>query len=299
MYVADSTPSTGGAFACKQFTEEKKDVGSWITLSKSEVTLNPNTTELVPFTIKVPQNVSVGEHNGCVLIQEKKDTSSNQAGVSLSVRTGIRVAVTIPGDIIKKLEIDGFSVVHNARSIVLHPRVKNTGNVSIDANIQITTRNILGLTLKNDKGQYPVLRNEVADWNFEMPTPFWGGFYKSEFTVSYDPRPEATVGVQDDNALTKISSASNWFFVFPTWAGLISEVSILLALGFLLFLRYVSVKRKRWIQAHWEMYSVKSGDDINKLAQKFDVSWKLLAKVNGLKPPYALKKDQKIKVPPQ
>lgn len=233
IYVADSTPSTGGAFACKQFSEEKKDVGSWMTVSKSEVTLKPNSNEIVPFTIKVPANASVGEHNGCVLIQEKKATGKNQAGVSLSVRTGIRVAITVPGQIIRKLEIDGFSVVYNEKTIVLHPRVKNSGNVSIDANIDITTRNVLGLVIKKHDGQYPVLRDETSDWNFEIPKPFWGGIFRSEFVVTYDPRPEATVGVQDNTQLTKLVSKSNWFFTYPTLLGLISEIAILAALGLL------------------------------------------------------------------
>lgn len=73
VYAADSTPSTGGAFACKQFAEEQKDVGSWIKLEKSEIKLPAGSTQLVPFTITVPLNAGVGEHNGCILIQEKKE----------------------------------------------------------------------------------------------------------------------------------------------------------------------------------------------------------------------------------
>jgi hypothetical protein len=56
----------------------------------------------------VPENAGVGEHNGCILIQEKKQKTDGQTGVSLSVRTGIRLVVTVPGDIVRKLEIDGF-----------------------------------------------------------------------------------------------------------------------------------------------------------------------------------------------
>lgn len=115
VYASDSTPSTDGAFACKQFTEEKKDVGSWIELSKTEVTLDPGTNQIVPFTITVPKNAGVGEHNGCILIQEKKDAPKDeQAGMSLSVRTGIRVAITIPGELQRKLEIAGFSLEKTA-----------------------------------------------------------------------------------------------------------------------------------------------------------------------------------------
>ncbi len=59
IYGSDLTPSTDGAFACKQFLEEKKDVGTWIELSKNEVTLDPGTNQVIPFTITVPKNASV------------------------------------------------------------------------------------------------------------------------------------------------------------------------------------------------------------------------------------------------
>lgn len=72
LYASDSTPSTGGSFACEQFSEPKDDVGAWITLDKKEVTLEPATNVIVPFVISVPENADVGEHNGCILIQEKK-----------------------------------------------------------------------------------------------------------------------------------------------------------------------------------------------------------------------------------
>ena len=72
MYAADSTPSTDGAVACEQFVEEKNDVGAWITLAKTEVTLAPATNEIIPFTITIPSTAGVGEHSGCVFVQEKK-----------------------------------------------------------------------------------------------------------------------------------------------------------------------------------------------------------------------------------
>ena len=77
-------------------------------LETEELTLAPGVSQTVPFTITVPANVSVGEHNGCILIQEKKPKKEDQPGVNLSIRTGLRVALTVPGDIERKLEIAGF-----------------------------------------------------------------------------------------------------------------------------------------------------------------------------------------------
>ena len=42
-----------------------------------------------------------------------------------------------------------------------------------------------------------------------------------------------------------------------------------------------------------------AGDDINALAERVHVSWKLIVKANKLKAPYALKSGEKIKLPPE
>src|SRR3989344_4441288 len=300
VYAVDSTPSTGGAFACAQFSEAKKDVGAWITVKKSEVTLEPGTNELVPFSIHVPKNASVGEHNGCIVMQEKKEKAEDGSGVSLSFRTGLRVAVTIPGELERKLEIVGFTVTKRDNgNFLLHPLVKNLGNVSIDADAQVVTRYFFGLTHLTHGGQYPILRGDTSDWNFELKKPFWGGWYRSNFFVEYDENPEAGVGVQSGKELTRLKGPSVWFWSFPTPAALAIEIIILLALAFGGFLFWLSQKRKKWIKNNWVSYEVESGEDIKSLAERFDVSWKLLAKVNKLQQPYAFKPGEKIKVPPR
>lgn len=299
VYGVDSTPSTGGAFACAQFSDAKKDVGAWITVEKSEVTLEPGTNELVPFTISVPQNASVGEHNGCIVMQEKKEKAQTGSGASLSFRTGLRVAITIPGKLTRKLELAGFTVTKGKDGgFLLHPLVKNIGNVSIDADAIVTTRYFFGPTLFRHGGQYPILRGDTSDWNFELKKPFWGGWYRSIFTVEYDENPEATVGVKSGKTLTRLEGPSVWFWSFPTPAALAIEIVVFLLLAICFFLFWLSQKRKRWIKENWVDYEIKSGEDIKSLAEKFGVSWKLVAKVNKLKPPYALKSGEKIKVPP-
>lgn len=299
VYGVDTSSSTDSSFACKQFSQEKDAVGAWITLEKSEVTLEPGTNELVPFTIRVPQNASVGEYNGCIVIQEKKEKSQAGSGASLSFRTGLRVAITIPGELTRKLEIVSFTVTPRENgSFLFRPEVKNLGNVSIDADVQVITHYFFGTTLIRHGGQYPIFRGGTSDWNFELKKPFWGGWYRSSFAVEYDENPEAGVGVKSGKALTRLEGPSVWFWSFPAPAALAIEVVVLLALAFGGFLFWLSRKRKNWIKKNWVSYEVKSGEDIKSLAERFDVSWKLLARVNKLKPPYALESGEEIKVPP-
>lgn len=298
VYAVDSMVSSGGSFACRQITEPKKGVGTWIALTRSEVTLDPGTSETVPFTIAVPQNAGVGEHNGCIVIQEKKEKIEGQTGMTLSFRTGLRVAINIPGEITRELEIVGFKIEpQKDGGHLLQPSVKNPGNVSIDADIQVVTRYFFGLTHIQHGGQFPVLRGETSDWNFELKKPFWGGWYRSSLAVEYDKNPEAGVGIKSGKGLTRLEGPSVWFFSTPKPVALVTEIAVLLLIVFGGFLLWLSQKRERWIRKTWVAYEVKSGEDINSLAGRFDVSWKLLAKVNKLQPPYALKAGEKISAP--
>lgn len=298
LYTADSTPSTGGGFACKQFSEPKDDVGAWIRLKKTEVILNPGVNEIVPFTISVPKTASVGEHNGCVLIQEKKPSAIGQGGVSLSIRTGLRVVVTIPGEISRNLEIAGFTVTPKNSDFILYPQVKNTGNVSIDADVQVATKYFFGLTLAQSGGKYPILRGETANWNFELKKPFWGGWYRSAFTVFYDGDLGAGVGVSSGKALTRLISPEVWFFSFPDPFALIIESIVILLIAAAIWFAAQARRKKILIKKTWVNFEIKSGDNINSLSNRFGVTWQLLASVNKLKPPYVLQSGKQIKVPP-
>jgi len=238
VYAVDSTPSSGGGFACKQLSEEKTGVGTWISLDKSEVVLESNTNEVVPFIISVPQNADVGEHNGCILIQEVKPETEGQKGMALSFRTGMRVAITIPGEIIKKLELAGFTTTKNKKGlIVLTPKIKNSGNVSVNPDVSIATHSILGANIlrQGDKlgGKYLVLRNDTSEWNFELKKPFWGGWYRSDLSVEYD----------NDKELIRLAGSSP-FFSWPTPKGLTIEIAIFLLLIGATYLLFI-LKSKR------------------------------------------------------
>ena len=88
-----------------------------------EITSPANTEIVIPFKIALPANVSVGEHNGCIVSQEIKE-SLNNTGVSLTVRSGIRVAVTVPGEIKRELKFVGFNVNRSGKEVGLSASVK-------------------------------------------------------------------------------------------------------------------------------------------------------------------------------
>ncbi|HUC20729.1 MAG TPA: DUF916 domain-containing protein, partial [Candidatus Polarisedimenticolaceae bacterium] len=95
----DSVISSDGGFACAQAVDQKKDLGGWIQISQKQVALGPKESVTVPFTVAVPKKADIGEHDGCITIQ---DVSANAAaqksnGVVLGFRSALRTIVTIPG----------------------------------------------------------------------------------------------------------------------------------------------------------------------------------------------------------
>ena len=218
--------------------------------------------------------------------------------MTLSIRTGIRAVFTIPGELTRKLEILDFTLEKTATSILLRPKVKNLGNVSIDAEANVVTRYFFGPVLIKHGGQYPILRGDTSQWNFELKKPFFGGLYRSQFVVTYDASKEAGIGVKTDAKLTMLESKPLWFWSTPTWAGLAIEIIVFFSLLAIVYLVNLSRKRKQWIKTHWVSHTLTSQTDIISLATQFDVSWKLLAQVNQLKPPYTLKEGDTLKVPP-
>ncbi|MCK5460040.1 LysM peptidoglycan-binding domain-containing protein [Candidatus Parcubacteria bacterium] len=289
VYSADSSPATGGSFACKQFGEENKNVGSWIKLEKNEVVLDPMKSKIIPFTVTVPQDIESGEYNGCIAIQEKKPPQKLKGGIRLSTRMAIRVGVVIDGGLIKKLIISDFKISPNPNGgYFTTPYLENKGNISIESDIQLVTRYIFGLKLYEiESSKRTIFRGETGSWNYELKQPILGGWYRTSLKVGYEG--------MDGRETSKHSII---FFSKPTKTGWIINACIFSVVLVAIFLFWLYRRRKKWIKKDWVEYKVKSGEDINLLAKRFDVSWKLLTKVNKLKPPYTLKVGEKINVPP-
>lgn len=306
VYAVDSLVASDGGLACRQLVEEKEKVGSWINMSREEVTLAPKSNELVNFEINVPLNAGVGEHNGCIVVQEKKPKSSvNKNGINLTFRSSMRVALTVDGEFYRKLDIINFFIEKKeANKYWLKPKIKNFGNVSIDTAVHVNVYNMFGQLVATRGGDFPIMRGETSSFNFLLDEPFfWGGWHKAKLVVMYDEDPNSEIGINVSKKLSKLEKDSEWFFVTPAPLAIVLLI-LLMALFFsLIFIIFLFVwiipQRNKWIQRSWLGYTVNENDNIKTLAKKFNVSWRLLAKVNHLSPPFILSKGDKIKVPPK
>jgi len=271
-------------------------VGAWVTMDKTQLTVEPHTKQVVGFKLKAPKNASPGEHNGCIVIQDtKQHTTSDSNGIMLSLRSAIRLAVTVPGDIKKGLAFTGLGVQpKDEKKLLLSTALKNNGNVSLDVKLDVKLSYLSGFTVTQDGGSFPVLSGSEGRFNFEAERPFWGGWYHLTANAQYNDKADVSIGEGNPNASI---SESTWIFVSPQpIAAALESAVVVLAVAATTFLVRRHLIARKTTQAG-RKYFVEPHDNLHTIAEKAGVPWKLLARINKLKPPYQLKPGQTLIVP--
>jgi len=303
--AVDSILSSDGSFSCRQSVEKKKDVGAWTTLETEKVVIKPESNVIVPFTVAVPTNATNGEHGGCITIQDTKNfASTTGGGVQLGFRSAIRMAITVTGDLVKKLTIERIDIhrIDNGNYTV-SPVAKNDGNVSLDVTARAQLRSVFGQKTDIKSADYPIIAGATTGWPFEFKRPFWGGYYKAYTSLTYNADPDAGLG-ELTKEKKRISQQSEYFLMVPAPQAIAIYVTILLIPIIVLAVWLWRRKRAKRdpskqgkSKSAWVQYTVEAGDTISLLAESHHIAWKKLAKKNKLRPPYTLEVGQVILLP--
>lgn len=295
LYAVDSQIASDGAFSCAQAADTKQAVGSWVDIPRTRVTMEPKQTRTIDFELKVPSQVDVGEHNGCLVVQDATTQRvGDEQGITLSFRSALRIALTIPGDINAELSLVDVEQKYKDQQILfVSPSFKNEGNVSLDVNIKTSLRSIFGRTKADAGGQFPVLADTTGKFNFEVDRPYWGGFYKRVIEADYAQLAQR--GQEDEQR--SIEPVSKWVFVMPHTNALAAEIILFTAIvaGLVVYLRKRHMHNE--LAQNTKNYIVKQDVNIQLIAKKHHISWKALAKINNIKPPYSIAKGDVIKIP--
>lgn len=152
IYPSDAFNSPNGALDLLPGDKEPTDVGRWITLDETNVTLSPNDLVDIPFTLTVPKDgVEGGDHVGGIVSSFKGVTNGEKAPVKLDRRLGTRVQVRIDGPLNPQLTIskmktryDGPSNPAATGTMRVTYTVTNTGNVRLAAKKSIKVKSPIG-----------------------------------------------------------------------------------------------------------------------------------------------------------
>lgn len=299
LYAVDGMVTNTGAYTCRQEGDAKVGLGGWTKLDKNEVVLEANTSTDVDFTVNLPDSADVGEHNGCIVFQSASQGESAESGVNIQMRQAIRLVVTVPGNLHREVSLKSFRVDVKDGSPVYSVSIQNVGNVSVDTEVEVKLRSALGKEVYSNGGGYPVLANQKLDLKYEQNgfSPLFGGWYKAQVAIKYNKKAGTFGTGAPDGDKETITSDEVIIFLPPSTNGImiiaIVTLAILTAGAYLLWRR---IARDKSIRASIE-YRVKSGETIKSIAERHKVSWKEIATMNSLKPPYVIEEGWVIRVP--
>lgn len=297
----DGTVTNTGAYTCRQNAEPVNDSGGWVKLSKNKVTLEAGDRVNVDFTVTVPQKADVGEHNSCLTLQSDAEDTSDGAGLHLRMRQAVRMAITIPGDLHRELSIDQFTAGKTNGLPVYSLTVANKGNVSADVNMQVSLKNMFGHEVDQVSGEYPVLPGESLSQSLTSDyRPMFGGLYSAHPSISYDKRL-GIYGTQNTSGQDLETKTGDKVMVLlaPTVAGWLTIIGLICGIAAAIWIFVTNQRHKRQIRSNLKNYTVKSGDSLQTLADKSDVSWRDIARINKISAPYTLQAGDQIKLPSQ
>ena len=140
LYAADATTATNGGTAFANEGQEGNGVASWLSLSLSEIALEPGEEMVVPFTINVPSDASPGQHVAGLVVEAvpggeapASSGGDTQFTVRIGRRVGVAVMIDVPGPHVAGLDITGIRLKEQAdnQGATFEIAVRNTGNVFV------------------------------------------------------------------------------------------------------------------------------------------------------------------------
>ncbi|HTR71287.1 MAG TPA: DUF916 domain-containing protein [Mycobacteriales bacterium] len=157
IYGSDAYNSPSGQFLLKLSYQPMHDIGTWIHLPVSTLTLRAKRAVKVPFTITPPANATPGDHAGGIIV-EGQPSAAHKSGAlqihqidAVAVRMYARVRGPLsPSLSVTSVHLDpsrgGAALFGAGSNVNVSYTVTNTGNVNLTPTADLSVSAVLGST---------------------------------------------------------------------------------------------------------------------------------------------------------
>ncbi len=212
----------------------------WITITREAITIPREQSQIVPFTIDVPENAPPGGHYAAVLIGTRPNEEAGDMLVQTSQLVTSLFFVQIEGDIDEVATIREFRTearLSESPEADFVLRLENKGNVHVQPQGNINIYNMWG----KERGVVPL--NHRSQFGNVLPNTI------RKFTFSWEGEPSlsdigrytalATIGY--GNKSKRFVSAETHFWIIPIRATLITLTIVVVLVWLIIFAirRYV------------------------------------------------------------
>jgi len=145
VFPVDAT--TGQTSGVVYFNEAnaRTDVGSWIAIDGAAVTLNPNQSVDIPFTITVPSFLRPGQHLGGLVVVGAPPPGGGQT--TITSQFIVAVQVNLPPPLTESFTITGLALGGDQASPGLLVGLRNNGNILQSPTVNIVVKDAAGQTV--------------------------------------------------------------------------------------------------------------------------------------------------------
>jgi len=289
----DATNTAEGGFTLIDSPDQNQDIGRWIKLDASAVSIAAGKSAEVGFRIAVPSDASPGQHSGAIAIYEK--LAGQPSGIGLRIRVGARVYVTVPGKVTRKITIQKVSHEIKDGKLTFAIQAKNESNVNLEPALDINMRSLLRNLHQEENELGTYLPNSsmklTATWKRSAPKM---GYYRVKLVLHTWSVDEV---LEDGSKKTLPDMTFSYSFSF--WVGgkyliWLTSFLLLLWLGFR-FVIYLLDRIK--YRTKVEVHTIQKGETVMHLSERTGVFPQHIVRFNRLVWPYAVNAGDRLMVP--
>jgi len=96
LRASDATTTSDGKFTIQASDKTPVELGSWIKLDQTDITLQPTEKKEVKYTIHVPATIAYGEYKGG--LAAKQDGDRNAKGILIATTIALPMQITVTKD---------------------------------------------------------------------------------------------------------------------------------------------------------------------------------------------------------
>ncbi|MBP5647699.1 hypothetical protein J6X04_00170 [Candidatus Saccharibacteria bacterium] len=217
----DENGKTDYSFTDVDTITSYNQIMEWITLGKESGSVAPNTTDVIPFTITVPEDAPAGGQYATIIVQNDTEENDGNSG-NVTIQNEIRFAAQIIAKVGGETREKGLIIENSIPSFLFgNPLsttsvVKNEGNVHTDAEVTLQV--------------WPLFSSEEIYTNEEDPTTVW--IVPNTERLHVEERDLPMVGIFKVRQTVKIfgeeSVMEKVVFVCPLWLLFIIIFAIIL-----------------------------------------------------------------------
>lgn len=246
IYFMDYLVKPNNEFVFKKPGHYSYSCAKWLSTEVPELSVPAGQTAKKRFMLEIPEDAEPGGHYGVIFFEQV--TTEESGEVRARGRLGSTVFVTVPGEIVRKGEIESVSVTSSwfwpSKRVLAGPRrvtnarvvFRNEGNVHLTVKGKATYTPTFGWGAGTvDLGEITVLPGTTRYLEAEIPNPPLLGSYKVSAEVSYGPSLEVF-----DTTLTAEATFHQYPFL---WLAVILAIAVLVA-ALVILIRWLRRKRK-------------------------------------------------------